>query len=419
VSGAAATIILTFALLALFGRQPGFGATYLRRRLPRPSGVLVWLLKWLAAGVFVLALCAGFFGTPDPYRNLLPTMVWVVWWVGFAFVCALVGNAWAPLSPLRTLFVFPSLQLPYPRRLGAWPAVLLFLGFAWGELVWRDNNVPAYLATAALGYAVVTWLGMLLYGRETWLENGEAFSVAFGVLGRFAPVSEELELRPPGAGLLPHTPVPVSLMAFVLLMLATVTYDGFRATPLSQQIETAVSGSALLFWLSERGLDEAQFVASVELVLLPLAFFAAFWATSWLMKRVARTPLNATEVACAFVLTLVPIAVAYHLSHYFSLLLTAGQFVIPLASDPFGYGWDLFGNAGYKVDFGVVSPYVFWYGAVTIIVVGHVIAVCLAHAVAQRVFGARGAIASQVPMIALMVAYTTLSLWILAQPIVG
>ena len=117
---------------------------------------------------------------------------------------------------------------------------------------------------------------------------------------------------------------------------------------------------------------------------------------------------------------LVPIAVAYHLSHYFSLLLTAGQFAIPLASDPFGRGWDLFGTAGYKVDLAVVSPYVFWYGAVLLIVVGHVIAVYLAHVAALRLFGtARAALASQVPMLALMVAYTTLSLWILAQPIVG
>jgi Kef-type K+ transport system membrane component KefB len=89
-------------------------------------------------------------------------------------------------------------------------------------------------------------------------------------------------------------------------------------------------------------------------------------------------------------------------------------------SDPFGFGWNLFGTAGYKVDLGAVSPYVFWYGAVILIVTGHVIAVVLAHVAALRLFGsARAAAASQVPMVALMVAYTMLSLWILAQPVVG
>ena len=126
------------------------------------------------------------------------------------------------------------------------------------------------------------------------------------------------------------------------------------------------------------------------------------------------------EAACRFVLTLVPIAAAYHLSHYFSLLFTAGQFVIPLASDPFGFGWNLFGTAGYKVDLGLLSPYVFWYCAVVLIVAGHVLAVYMAHVTALREFGERrAALVSQVPMLVVMVAYTMLSLWILAQPIVG
>jgi len=191
-----------------------------------------------------------------------------------------------------------------------------------------------------------------------------------------------------------------------------------------RQLDTAVHGSpalaALLFRLSEQGVGESQLVATAALLVFPIVFLAAFWLASWAMVRLTRRAVTVREAACAFVLTLVPIAVAYHLSHYFSLLLTAGQFIIPLASDPFGFGWDLFGTAKYKVDLGIVSPYVFWYGAVTLIVVGHVIAVVLAHAAALRVFGSRReALASQIPMVALMVAYTMLSLWILAQPIVG
>ena len=118
---------------------------------------------------------------------------------------------------------------------------------------------------------------------------------------------------------------------------------------------------------------------------------------------------------------LVPIAVAYHLAHYVSLLLTTGQFIIPLASDPFGCGWDLFGTRCRAVDLGVVEPYV----------------VLVRQRRADRdrprrrgdrrpCRGAapvrdsrRTALLSQLPMIALMVAYTSLSLWILAQPIVG
>jgi len=163
----------------------------------------------------------------------------------------------------------------------------------------------------------------------------------------------------------------------------------------------------------------------VWLVAFPLAFVAIYSLASWCMVRLTATiggtpPIAVATCATSFVLTLVPIAVAYHLAHYLSLLLTAGQFIVPLASDPFGLGWNLFGTAGYKVNIGLIGPRFIWYSAITAIVIGHAVAVYLAHIVALRVFGnRRDALVSQIPMVALMVGYTMLSLWILAQPIMG
>jgi len=446
-AGAGATIVLTFAVIAIFFRARNPTTRYPRFNLLRLAPIrlatrpaVVGLIQLLAVALFVLTACTGLLGVQDPYSNLTTTMIWVVWWVGFAFVCALVGDLWALVNPLRTIFAWcESLYArltggrslararPYPTWLGAWPGVALFLCFAWAELVWQQNDVPRYLAIAMLAYAAVTWCGMFLFGREVWLGNGEAFAIAFGILGRFAPVGaapRALNLRPPGAGLLTDRPVPVSFLVFVMLMLASVTFDGFLETPLSQRMAASVQKSravaTLLFELSEWGLDESQLIATAALIAFALVFLAIFWLTSWIMVQLTLRNLSASETACTFVLTLVPIAVAYHLSHYFSLLLTVGQFVIPLASDPFGFGWNLLGTAQYKVDLGIVSPYVFWYSAVTIIVIGHVVAVVLAHIAALRVAGShRGALVSQIPMVVLMVAYTTLSLWILAQPIVG
>jgi len=424
VAGAGATIVLTFTATALF----------FHKRIPHIQVVsvasfthplLATCMRITAAAVFVLTLFAGFVGVQDPYSNLITTMIWIVWWVGFAFVCALIGNLWSIVNPLCTLFPWTGRRMPYPEWLAMWPAVIIFTGFVWAELVWQDNDVPAFLARAMLAYAVLTWIAMFLFGRDTWLERGEAFSIAFGILARFAPLDERRRLlRPPGMGLLTDRPVPFSLLVFVLVMLASVTFDGFLETPLYQQIVTAIQQSPtlgrLLFGLSEWGLSEPQVIATAALLAFPLGFLAAYWLTSWLAVRLTRSKLTVNQFACAFVLTLVPIAVAYHLSHYFSLLATAGQFIIPLASDPFGFGWDLFGTARYKVDLGIVNPYLFWYGAVTLIVIGHVIAVVVAHLQALRVLGSRrAALVSQIPMVVLMIAYTTLSLWILAQPIVG
>jgi hypothetical protein len=462
VAGAAATIALTFVAVAVFVRDPRFGTDpprldLLRYRIVRWAAhpAVVALVRTLAVALFVLAVCAGLFGVQDPYRNLIVPLVWVVWWVGFAFFCALAGDLWALVNPLRTMFAWgeallartprgrvPHGRLRYPACAGAWPGVALFLAFVWAELVWRDKDVPAALAWTMLAYAAVTWLGMLAFGREVWLGKGEAFAIAFGVLARFAPLEyraaslrspePRLDLRPFGAGLLTGRPESVSSMVFVLSMLASVTFDGFQQTPLMQRIETSALDSrfaAALFRLSELGLDETQLIHTAALAAFPLAFVAIFLCACRMMPAAARwwggggaaaRAPRTMELACTFVLTLVPIAVAYHLSHYFTLLLTAGQFAIPLASDPFGYGWDLFGTARYEVDLGLVSPYVFWYGAVALIVAGHVIAVVLAHIEALRVFGGRRrALASQIPVVVLMIAYTTLSLWILAQPIVG
>ena len=114
-----------------------------------------------------------------------------------------------------------------------------------------------------------------------------------------------------------------------------------------------------------------------------------------------------------------PIAVAYHLAHYLSFLLLAGQLIIPLASDPLGFGWDLFGTTLYRLDIGIIDARFVWLTSVASIVLGHIIATWLAHETALTIFKtAARARRSQYPMLCLMIAYTVTSLWILAQPIV-
>ena len=133
----------------------------------------------------------------------------------------------------------------------------------------------------------------------------------------------------------------------------------------------------------------------------------------------AREGITIVHIARLFVLSLIPIALAYHLAHYLSFLAIVGQYMIPLASDPFGFGWDLFGTSLYFVDISVVNARFIWYTSVIAIVTGHIFAVWLAHVTALRIFtDKRTALLSQIPMLILMVAYTMLSLWILAQPVV-
>jgi hypothetical protein len=99
--------------------------------------------------------------------------------------------------------------------------------------------------------------------------------------------------------------------------------------------------------------------------------------------------------------------------------LIQGQLLIRLASDPFGFGWNMFGTGHFRPDIGIVGARFVWYTSVFAIVLGHVVAISLAHVIALRnLDDPRAAIRSQFPMLILMVAYTMMSLWIVAQPIV-
>jgi hypothetical protein len=214
------------------------------------------------------------------------------------------------------------------------------------------------------------------------------------------------------------------MTVFVLLLLSTVTFDGFKETPvwggLLEWIASERAFHPMLLKLHELGFDFSIVLETVMLALFPLLFFLVYLGFSWLTKLAAGSERTLTEIAGLFVFSLVPIAIAYHLAHYLSYLLIAGQFIIPLASDPFGIGWNLFGTTGYAIDIGIIGAKFIWYTAVVAIVVGHVFAVGVAHFVALRVFEtASAALRSQYPFLVLMVAYTVVSLSILSQPIVG
>jgi hypothetical protein len=403
-AGAGFTVALSFVVLAVALRH-STALSYPRWPVLRVHPFARQVARAVSVGVFVLLLAAGLFGTQDPFRNLVPAFVWIAWWIGFTYLCALLGDLWTVLNPWKALYPGSfSPRRSLPAAVGVWPATALLLGFGWIEIVWEGNAVPANIAWLALAYSALTWAGMFVFGRKAWLASGEAFSVYFGFLSRLAPSEVRAGcwyLRPPAAGLLDPRPVSLSEAFFVVVMLAIVTFDGLRETP---------------FW----AVSEAHWTVATTLGLLatPCVFALAVLIVCAAMARLTHE-LSATELARLFVPTLLPIALAYHVAHYLSYLLVAGQVVIPLASDPLGRGWDLFGTAHFQIAPGIVGARFAWYTSVIVIVAGHVLAMYIAHRLALARFSERrGALRSQYPFAALMVAYTMLSLWILAQPIV-
>jgi hypothetical protein len=436
--GGAAAVVFSFVVVGLFVRRAPPVRAYSRADLfDYPLGKVVAALglslKLTAFVLFAAMLVAGFFGDQNPYRNLAPTLVWIIAWVGLAYVSAFVGNVWPLINPWRTVFDVVqtaygqvtrrtlALNKPYPQALGVWPAVLLLLAFSWTELVYPTPAVPSHLASFALGYSVLTWTGMFLFGSETWLRHGELFTVVFGTLARFAPTDirtaqpkPQFLLRRFGAGLTGREQISPSMMALVLLLLSSVLYDGLIATP-----EWSIAESAVIARLSDVAELGSMTLRSISLVGFWLLFLSAYWIVSLVMSAVTEWQLSPRQIALSFVLTLIPIALGYHLAHYLVYLLVQGQYIIPLLSDPFGYGWNLFGTAGYRPNIAIVGARFAWYVAVVAVLLGHIAAVYLAHVQAMQTFAARKlALASQIPLTALMVVYTFVSLSILAEPIV-
>ena len=221
-------------------------------------------------------------------------------------------------------------------------------------------------------------------------------------------------LRPPGVGLLHTETISQSLMVFVIVMLSTVTFDGLMGTPFWQRIE-----NALYLVLPALGDSRLAIINTLGLLTFCAIFIGVYRLVAILIANSSNKRMTPDTASRAFVLTLVPIAITYLVAHYLSYFLIQGQLLIRLASDPFGFGWNILGTAHFRPDIGIVGARFVWYTSLVAIVLGHVAAVSLAHIVALRRFEDRRlAIRSQLPMLVLMIAYTMMSLWIIAQPIV-
>jgi hypothetical protein len=332
--------------------------------------------------------------------------VWVVFWLVVPFAGALIGDWYTDINPWRTLAlglrVGRAEQPGLLRQLGVWPAVVVLIAFTWLELVYPSSGSPVTLGVAALVYTIFLLVGMAYAGRETGLAVFDAFTPYNRILSAISPIGRRPDGRLVRRGwlrALTVLPAWPGLAAFVVAAIGTVTYDGASAT----QSFGGLMG------------DFGQTVLGETLLLIGciLAIGGAYWIASWAAALMAGGAWTATKVAARFAHTLVPIALAYALAHYLTLIIFEGQQLISAISDPFGLGWDLFGTAERKVDFFITAAEPVWYAQVAVIVTGHVLGVVLAHDRALHDFGTE-AVRSQYAMLLLMVALTTLGLLILA-----
>jgi hypothetical protein len=451
--GAGLAVAASFVVSVVVVRPAGDTARYPTRpvsaAVARPLSVVLqiagvaWWFGTILAGYLV-----------DPASPLPAVLFWIGIWVGLPITAALMGNPWPSMSPFRTAFgafewiarragmVRADLGIPYPAGLDRWPAAAFLFAALWAELILPGRTEPAAVANLLLGYTILTLLGTLVFGRVAWLRNAELFEVLLGWLGRIGPVGRRVveptvcdgctegcapehcidcpecstaaepgerqaELRWWFTGLTEVRSVGWSDAGFIVLALSGVTFDGLKETAFWGTIASAVFPAVINIF---GALDAVLIVQTAGLLGVWLVFLAAFGIAGWLTRNLhdpARQPPRLGAIAGTYASTLLPIAAGYLVAHYLTELIQGAVWLPGLLADPLD-------TSAPPLDWLPVSGV--WYLSVGAIVIGHIVAVVLAHRIALRDSPARPVLAG-LPLVVLMVGYTVLSLWIIAAPI--
>ncbi|MFG1649514.1 hypothetical protein ACGFIE_06280 [Micromonospora sp. NPDC049275] len=427
VVAAALTLVVTFVALGLLWREPRLDRDAAGGR-PVPDRLAGFVdapaFRWTLRGLGLLAagwFCVGLLAGPDTPDNPTAGALYVLLWVGLVPVSLLFGPVWRAVSPLRTVHLLVALAArrdpargvrELPAGLGLWPAALTLFGFVWLELVAPERATLPVITAWLAGYAVVMLGGAALFGAD-WFDRADPFEVYGALVGRLAPIGRAadgvLVWRNPLDGIAGLRPRP-GLVAVVIVLLGSTLFDSLSNAP------------AWLRFAQENGLHPAV-TGSAGLVGVIGVVAVAYLVATVAAARVGRAgsagaadpavSVGSRRVPGELAHSIVPIAVGYVVAHYYSLLILEGQRTVALLSDPRDTGADWFGTAGWQPHTALVTPSGVANLQITVIIVGHLLGTLLAHDRALYLFPRARAVAGQLPLLALMVAYTVAGLLLL------
>jgi hypothetical protein len=424
---AAIVLVVSFVALSTMWLTPQLQEQH-RRRLFRLPRAVEWLASAASLGVFVVVVYSGFAGAQVTNANFSVTFIYVIFWVGMPVASVLLGDVFRALSPWRTTARFlaglarvlrrgRALRAPlrYPEWLGLWPAIAGVVGFAWLELVYVERDRPSTLAALSLGYFLVMLAGMALFGIEEWETQADGFSVYFSLLSRLSAIVRGKDgvvyLRRPLSGL-PGLRIETGTVVFICALIGTTTFDGFSNGGIWRNNEPHLQ--SLFADLGFNSTPALELAYSVGLVFCILLIFGVYRLGILGVLSVSER-YDPETLTRTFAHALVPIAFAYVVAHYFSLLLWQSQAIVYLSSDPLGNGTNLFGTSGFQIDYHLISYAGIWYVQVAALLTGHVGGLALAHDRALVLYRVpEEAVRSQYWMLAVMVAFTSFGLWLLS-----
>ena len=340
--------------------------------------------------ILFLLVAPGIFGNESSKTSIAPLILWVFLWIGVPVLGLLFGDIYSKFNPLN-LF---SLKSDKPESV--YFACILFIGLTWFELVWRRPGNPLNIAVVLITLFVC--VNLLRYFLKKSLIEVDPLLLLHYLYSKLKLFNSKPYFR----SLLDNIGNLAKLKGieyFVLLMIGTVTYDGLRETT---------------FWYNQFGsrTDDMGFSTMMFLIMnlgtILFYRFACFFAI-----KVGGSDLELNHVSNLFGHTMLPIAFAYHVTHYLTLLLFESQTFFYRFNDPIGIGMNILNVEEPTINY-FIEPLVIWGIQVAVTLLGHMLSVVLAHDLAVKLFGHQQSDKTQYIFLFITVALTLQALFVLS-----
>ena len=380
-------IILTFVFLKI---------SWKKSVLVQKEVIVEQRQPWLGKifGVFILSLLIlpGLIGNEEAKTSITPLIIWVFLWIGVPVLGLVFGDIYSKFNPLS---IIPS---PEKKPSTVWFAAALFLGLTWFELVWRKPGNPTHIGIVFILLMLITTVTRIIFSKA---------SIEVDPLHLLHHLYAKLRFtvsKPIYKNMLENIANLSNFKGmeyFILLMIGTVTYDGLRGTT---------------FWYNLFG------SSTLDITFSTFAFFGiniviigSYRFACWFALKVSGEKQDLNNVSLLFGHTMLPIAFAYHVTHYLSLLLYESQTILYRLNDPYGIGWNLFGIDNVSINY-FLTPVALWGIQVFVTLAGHMLSVVLAHDLAIKLFGHQQSDKTQYIFLLITVGLTLQALFVLSVP---
>ena len=380
-------IILTFVFLKI---------SWKKSVLVQKEVIVEQRQPWLGKifGVFILSLLIlpGLIGNEEAKTSITPLIIWVFLWIGVPVLGLVFGDIYSKFNPLS---IIPS---PEKKPSTVWFAAALFLGLTWFELVWRKPGNPTHIGIVFILLMLITTVTRIIFSKA---------SIEVDPLHLLHHLYAKLRFtlsKPVYKNMLENIANLSNFKGmeyFILLMIGTVTYDGLRGTT---------------FWYNLFG------SSTLDITFSTFAFFGiniiiigSYRFACWFALKVSGEKQDLNNISLLFGHTMLPIAFAYHVTHYLSLLLYESQTILYRLNDPYGIGWNLFGIDDVSINY-FLTPVALWGIQVFVTLAGHMLSVVLAHDLAIKLFGHQQSDKTQYIFLLITVGLTLQALFVLSVP---